>query len=484
MQNENSIKKNVLYNTLLSISQFIFPLVTFPYVSRILGPAGIGEVSFVDSMTQYFILFAALGIPVYGVREIAKRKNDQEGLTKLYAELISIHFFLTLILSLVYIALFNFIPKLHTKAGLFWIGTAVLIINVFPAEWFFQGIEQFSYIVKRTLIIRILSVGLIFLMIRSPEDSLWYYSINFITFLLNSVINISYILRHLKIKFSGLELKHHLKPLLLIFSGNVAISVYILMDSIILGLMGSNAEVGYYTTCVRFNRLSLSLLSAFSLVMLPRLSVAFNNRDNDKARSLLKESFEYIMFLSIPICVGVYVLAPDIIYLFAGSAFDPSITVLRITSPLIVFIGLSNIFGMQMLIPTGKEMILLKAVSIGTVMSIILNLVLIPIYKHNGTAVTSVLTELTVTLLTGYFALREFRFNMSSRIIIYAIIASLTFFPIASLISLWQLNPYMRFISIVAFSGLSYFSVQYFVFRNHLVVKILSIGKTYLKNKF
>jgi len=483
MDTTSNIKKNVLYNTLLSVSQFLFPLVTFPYVSRVLGPKGIGSVSFVDSLTQYFILVAALGIPVYGIREIAKHRNDRDSISKLYAELVGIHFVITAILAVVYIALFNILPRLRTESSLFWIGTCMLVVNIFPTEWFFQGIEKFSFVVSRTLIIRILSITLLFIFVRSSKDTIWYYAINLITLVFNAVVNLSFVLRNVKIRFTGLQFRPHLKPLLLIFSSSVAISIYTLMDSILLGFIGTNDEVGYYATCVRLNKVIVSLIAAFSLVMVPRLSFAFKEQDNKAIDALLEDSFNYIIFITIPISIGLFVLAPDIIELFAGKAFAPAVTVVRIMSPLIFLVGLSNIFGMQILIPVGKESLLLKSVTVGMVVSISLNLILIPLYRHNGAAITNIITEIFVTTLTGYFAIKQFRFTFKYRIVWQALIASALFFPISYLFSRYSANNYVKLFGVFILSSITYLSIQYWIFNSPMIVKLLGIAKGFIRKK-
>ncbi|NLR65285.1 flippase [Chitinophaga varians] len=473
------IHKNVFYNTLLSVSQVLFPLITFPYVTRILGPEGLGAVNFVDSITQYLILFAALGIPLYGIREIAKVKNSKENLSKVFSELFFLHLSLTIILCLIYVLLFSFIPKLYHNRGLFWIGSVILFVSVFPSEWFFQGMEKFSLIAVRAFLIRILSIVLLFLWVRKPTDTALYYGITLLSIICNSLVNIYFLRREITLSFKNLNIKRHLGPLVYIFSSNVAISVYVLLDSILLGFLRNTEEVGFYTTPLKLNRVLLALLSAFSMVMLPRLAAAFSEKRMEEARALLTNSYRYVILLSIPVGVGLLLFSSDIVLLFAGNAFQESVIVLKITSFLMFLIGLSNIFGMQVLIPIGKEKVLLKTVSIGMFLSIGLNFFLIPFLGYIGAAVTNVLTELVVTFVSGYFAFKYVRFRFSYKVVVVAIICCLPFYPIMFLFSFIQMNFAIKLVATIICCGLAYFASQLWIFRNPLLLE----GKTVLMSR-
>ncbi|WP_219223179.1 oligosaccharide flippase family protein [Pedobacter antarcticus] len=470
-------KTNVYYNTLLSVSQILYPLITFPYASRILGPDGIGLFSFVDSITQYFILIAAFGIPIYGIREVAKAAQNKGSQSKIYSELLIIHLGLTALLMVVYICSFLVIPTMKEHSEMFWIGTGILFFNVFPTEWFFQGMQNFVFVAKRTIIIRMLSIGALFIFVKEKDDVTAYYMINLFAFMLNAIINLWYARNFVKFSFRQVSIKKHISPLTYIFACNVAISIYLLMDSILLGFLVGNESVGFYTTSSRLSKVFILVVTAFSLVMIPRLSTLFKEDNKAEIQRLLKLSFEYVFFITVPICIGLFIVAEDFVRLYAGPEFLPAVTTVRIMSPLVFLIGLSNIFGMQILTPKGREKKLLVGVGCGMVVSIGLNLILIPLWKENGAAVTNITTEVVVTLVTGYYALREVKMDIPWKRLFQSLLSSLAFIPINYLIMGIDINYIVKLGLVISLCGITYIIFQYFVWKSNIIIQILNSVK-------
>ena len=473
-----STRKNLYFNTLLSISQILYPLITFPYASRVLGPDGIGLFGFVDSITQYFLLIAAFGIPIYGIREIARTSNDGVARSKVYSELLFLHLCFTGILLVVYICFFLAVPKLHQHAAMFWVGTGILIFNVFPTEWFFQGIQDFVFVARRTMIIRLCSIVALFIFVNEKDDVVIYYLINLIAFILNSLINMYYAGKFVQLSFRSLSIRRHLRPLGYIFSCNVAISIYLLVDSILLGFMVNNEAVGYYTTATRLSKAMILVVTSFSLVMVPKISKLFREKNKLEINRLLRISFEYVFFLTVPIGVGIFIVSEDFIRLYAGAKFLPAVATLKILAPLALLIGLSNIFNMQVLTPMGKEKKMLVGVSAGMVCSLLLNVIFIPLWKHNGAAVSNVITELIVTVFTGYYALREVDFIVDWSSLFKAVLSSLVFFPIHWAVMQYDLNYLLKLGIVLCSCGIMYGLIQYFIWRSMILVQFIQSIKT------
>lgn len=470
----SGLRKNIAFNTLLSISQILFPLITFPYASRILGPEAMGAVSFADNFVTYFLIFSALGIPLYGIREIAKVKNDPVKLGKVFSELLFIHT-LTSALSVVILLIISiFNERLHSNFMLYQIGMAILMGNVFIAEWFFQGIEKFKYIALRTVCIRIFTIILLFVFVHSVADRNTYYGLNLVATILAAATNLYSVSKMVKISFKHLALKRHFKPLLIIFSNSVVTTIYLVFDTIILGFLTSDLHVGYYSASMRISKLSLAIIGVLSAVLLPRLTIAFNENNLKEAKVLLSKSMDFVVFLSIPIALGTYCLSDEIITLFAGQRYLPAVSSLQILCFIVIFVGMAQIFAHQILLPLHQEKKILYASLFGVVVSLSLNFLLIPWLKQNGAAISSLATECCVTLILFYHAVKLLKISFPIKRVIQALISASLFFLIKFLILKLTIIPIFVVLGTVVSSAIVYLLIQLFVWRNKNVIEVLA----------
>ncbi len=459
------IKKNLFYNAILSVSQFIFPLVTFPYSSRILGPGGIGSVNFIDSFTQYFILFAALGIPLYGIREISKQKGNQEGLNKVFSEIFLIHIVSAILFSIIYLILALSLPTLRGHMSLVAVGIIIIISGVLSAEWMFQGMEQFSYITSRSLIVRCLSVVFLFVFLRHNSPFI-YYAIMGSGIVCNGFINIFYLRKLVTIRFTDLELKKHIKPLFIILGSNLAVSVYLLMDNVILGFMKGDNAVGIYATALRIVRLPLAFISAINYVIIPQVSRAYDKLEFDEIKSLANKSFAFICVIGFPITIGMYVASSFLIQVFAGSKFESSVIALEILAPLVFIIGIANLLCVQLLTPMGKERYLLKTYFVSMVFSLLTNILLIKFFSFIGASVGMILTETLSTALLYYYLMKSIKISFDLKILSQCLIGSLLFFGIAYLVRGIISNFMVREIVVIVTCALFYTLFLAFLVKN------------------
>ncbi|GAB2700837.1 hypothetical protein GCM10027037_27210 [Mucilaginibacter koreensis] len=379
-------------------------------------------------------MFSALGIPLYGVREIAKRKNNPEELSKIFNEILSIHFVSTCIFSIIYLACAFTLPALRVHLDIVLVGIVILMANVFMIEWLYQGIEQFSYITTRALIVRVLSVIFLFVFLKPGSNPVIYYGISASGFVITSILNMFFLKKHVKLKFTSFNFKEHLKPLAVILGSNLAVSVYLLMDNMILGFIKNESAVGIYSTAIRIVKLPFAVIVAISTVIIPQVSQAFRDQDTERVQSLIDKSFSFICLLGIPIAAGLYISSSFLVHNFAGPKFSGAVGAVQILSPVIMLVGLNNICGFQILTPIGKEQYLLRAVIIGMVTSLVLNLCLIPVFSYTGAAVTSLLTECVVTFFCYYFVRKFITIRFDSKIFIQCTLGVIAFFPIAYLI--------------------------------------------------
>jgi O-antigen/teichoic acid export membrane protein len=467
----STLKKNFIYNIILSISSLIAPLITFPYVSHVLGPTGIGQVNFVNSYIQYYILFSALGIPIYGIREVAKLNNSVLSRSNLFFELLIIRAIITFFLLFPYIFSIFYVNKFIYVDKFLFFGIFSLFLSIFDINWFFIGMERIKFITIRSLLFQILQIILIFILIRRECDVFYYFLIPIVINLLNVILNIKYSFNYISfesIKFKDLNFFCHISPLLILFSSIVAISVYNLLDVVILGFISNNENVGYYTVASKINKIPITLITALAPVILPSLSLAAMDKDNGLLKLIINKSINFVLLLSIPITFGIIILSPELINIFGGFEFKQAILTVKIIAPTIIFIGLSNVFGTQILIPLNKEKYLLISILIGTIISIILNSILIRFFNQNGAALTSFLSELAVTISTFYFAKKILDFKINYVYILYNILLSLFFIIFAFIFRHIFNSSLVILILTILCSSLFYFWFQIYVIKNEL----------------
>ncbi|WP_028297530.1 flippase [Olivibacter sitiensis] len=466
-----SIKRNALFNISLAVSQVLFPLVTFPYISRVLGPEGVGTVSFIDNYTQYFVLLAALGIPTYGVREISRAGKDRASRSRVFSELLLLHFLAMLFLLLLYMSCFYFVPRLAEYRSLMLAGSTLLVSSTFLIEWLYQGMEQFPFIAIRTIIIRIVAIIAIFLFVHEREDYVLYYAINCGAVAVSAIVNLAYARPMLTgVSIGVLSLRRHLKPLLYIFSTAIVSSVYTLLDTVLLGFLTDNVQVGYYSTSVKLSKIAVMTLAALSAVLVPPLSSAFKEERQGDALQLLNKSFDSSCLLGVPLSIGMFCVADSLILVFSGSAFAPSIASLQILSPTILIVGFSYIYGMQILNPAGYERYFFRATAVGMLLSLCSNLLLIPSLQYIGAALSNLIVESVVLLFLVSYSRHVVAFHPHWQQLFKAVIACLPFFFIVDWIKhLSFVSLHTQLAVMIITCALQYIVVQLMVWRNPLI---------------
>ena len=402
-----SIKRNFAYNALLNVSRVIFPLITAPYISRVLEPDGIGLFNFANTYAGYFALFAVLGIPFYGIREVAKIHEDKEGLSKLVSELISVSFIATFFVALIYVASIFLIGQLDENRVIFLVSGLLLYFAPFRIDWFYSGLEQFKYITLRTVIIRTVSIICMFIFVRTKSDLLIYVILNVCGTICGDIWNYVKLLQSgVRPRLTFVGLKKHLSPLFILFASSIAISIYTILDTLMLGFMTDYQQVGYYNNAMHLSKAVLMIVTSLSAVMIPKMSQYCQAHEYDKINDLVNKSFSVVSFFAIPAAVGIACLAPTFVPLFFGAKFGGSIVPLMILSMLIVAVGLNNLLGMQILIPMNLDTAFLRSILAGTVSNFVLNLILIPKLGANGASLSSVIAESVIVVVMYLYVKR------------------------------------------------------------------------------
>ena len=407
-----SVKNSVFYNVLLAISQVFFPLITFPYLARTLGPEHVGVLNFAESIAKYFVMLAALGIPIYGIREIAKVQNELKARTKIFAEIFTINLICTLGLSFLFLAAIFFIPQLNKEKVLFYWTIAYFFFQVFYLEWFFNGMNQFKFIAIRQFVIRFFFIIFVFVLIKSQLDYVNYMRMQFGLSVLLAIINFNNLSKHISLNkeaFSNLDLRKHIKPLLYIFLTIFSISIYFSLDTILLGFLANNESVGYYSTALKLIKLIIAVFGAVTVAIFPSLINLYHSQQIEKFRELIRQVFFVLVSLSIPAIVILISCAKEIVHVLFSQNFDRSILPLQIAAPLILIVSLSSIFGFQVLSALAKDRQILYSAIIGMSVSVVLSVLLVPSLMEVGEAITILVTELSVSVSFIYFTKKYFK---------------------------------------------------------------------------
>jgi O-antigen/teichoic acid export membrane protein len=443
-------------------------------VARVILPTGIGEVTFVESICRYIILFSALGIPIYGVREISKVKNEKDKLNKLFTELIIIHFIITILISSIFTASIYFIPLLYEDVEFYFLGLFLILSNVFIIEWYFQGIGQFKFITIRNLIVKSILTIFVFVIVKDKNDVVTYFFLIVTTSIINAVVNFIHALRTVEIVFpiNIIELKKHFKPLFYIFSSIAFISIYTLLDTIMLGFMTNDRIVGLYSTGLKVSRIPMMFIGALGVVLIPKLSEYFHQNRLEDFIFLINKSINFVITFSFPILFLTFSLSDSIVVSFAGPSFIEAGSVLKILSVLSLLVGLSNIFGLQILTPMGKDKYLTYSVLIGMIISLLLNLFLIPVYKEKGAAISNIIAETSVTIATIFFANKFIKLIIDWKFVFKTIIFSIPFLFIPNFVSKYLSNNVFIIFLTFVLSGIYFLSIQLFVVKNQLFIDI------------
>lgn len=478
MSKQKLLIKNYIFNVMLTMLNIIFPIITFPYVSRVLGAEGLGKISFVNSIVNYFLIFAVLGIPNYGLREIARYSKDDAKSSKVFSEIFTLGVLASFLVSALYYSMIFSFNAFHNDRLLYSICGLTLILNMFSIDWMYKGFEDYKYITLRSIAFKILSIIMLFLLVRSKSDYVIYAFISVVALSGANLINILIAKKHVKFNIKNLNLRRHITPILMLLSTEIAINIYVNLDSTMLGLISGNISVGYYTAAIKINKMVVPIVTSLGAVLLPRLSYYIKDNNREMFDKCITKSVQYVLFIALPATVGLFMLAPEIILLFSGDEFLPAVTAMRIATPTILFLGISNLTGMQILIPLGKEKYLFYSVAIAAVTNFILNLFFIPIFSQNGAALSTTIVEGLVIIIQWYFIKDYLKGKFFNKSNIKYILGSLGIMGIVYIVKLFSFGAITTIIISIPLSALFYI-----VFNFILKEPILILVFNKLKNK-
>lgn len=406
-QKQKSLKKNFLMNAFLTMSTFVFPLITFPYVSRILLPDGTGKVSFATSFISYFNMFAQMGIPAYGIRACASVRDDRKKLTQTAHELLFINVFLSLVSYFAFVGALIFIPRLHDDSQLLVVVSSTIILNAIGMEWLYKALEQYDYITKKSIIFKLIALVFMFLLIHKKDDYVIYGGITIFAASASNILNFLNVHKYIEMKWiGGYDIKRHMKPILVFFAMACATTIYTHMDTVMLGFLATDADVGYYNAAIKIKQILVSLVTSLGVVLFPRASYYVEHGETEQFARISKKALNFVFLVAIPMMVYFTIYARQGIIFLSGNAYEASIKPMQIVMPTLLFIGLTNILGMQMLVPLGKEKVVLWSEVVGAIINLIVNILLIPRFVSSGAAIGTVVSEFAV-LVVQYIVLQR-----------------------------------------------------------------------------
>lgn len=409
---EKSIKFNFVMNAVLTMSNFVFPLITFPYVSRILLPIGTGKVAFAISVVTYFSMFAQLGIPSYGIRICAQVRDDKEKLSRTVQELLWISMLMTAAAYILFFIGLGTIPKMRADKPLFLIVSTMIFFNSIGMEWLYKGLEEYAYITLRSILTKIISVGAMLLLVKSKEDYVIYGGISIFASSASNVLNFINAHKYVSLRPTGkYNFRRHIKPIMIFFAMSCATTVYTNLDTVMLGFIKTDEDVGYYNAAVKIKGVLVSIITSLGAVLLPRASYYIEHGLKREFEEITKKAINFVCVAALPMMVYFILYAKEGIYFLSGDTYGGSILPMQILMPTLFFIGLTNIMGIQVMVPLGKEKWVLYSVTLGAVVDMVVNAVLIPDMASSGAAIGTLIAEAAV-LVYQYWKLKSLMFGI------------------------------------------------------------------------
>ena len=394
------IFKNYIFNLSYQILVIFLPIITTPYVSRVLAPEGIGAYNYSYSVVSLVITFAQLGTTLYGQREIAFVQNDSNKRSLVFAEIFLIRLIATLLAIPIY---FLIIDCNDSYSAILMYMFIYIIANIFDISWFYQGLEEFKVTAIRNIAVKLSGVFLVFAFIHNKDDLNLYVIILALSQLVGNISIWSNLKKYIDFQcFKSICLVKHLKPILALFLPTAAMYVYVYIDKIILGIFSSDVQVGYYSQSEKIVRLLLTIITSLGAVLLPHISSAIRNDRRDLVINDVHMAISYVIHIGFPIVVGACVIAERFIPIFLGEEFLECISLFKMMSVLIIVIGMASVVGQSVLIPMKKQKMYSISILCGAITNIALDLILIPFLGAMGAAIGTIIAETTVTCIQVY----------------------------------------------------------------------------------
>lgn len=414
---QKSLTKNSIYNIIYTVANIFFPFLTSIYVSRILLPIGVGRVASAQNIASYFVTIAALGLPSYGVREFAKVREYSSQKNKLFTELVLLNFISTTVAVIGFFCLLFINDGFNGEWHLYFASGLSIFFNYINLDWMYQGLEEYGYITGRSVVIKTISFVALFFFVKTRNAYVYYALISSLATGGNYVFNVIHARKFVKFDFFHIELKKHLKPVLLIAFIIFLSSIYSKIDITMLNAMATDESVGYYTYAQKTVNIIITMSNAVTTALLPRLSFYYDN-DREAFYNLLDKAFQVLCLIAVPLCVGLALVAPQVVSFLYGKAFTPAVLTIQLMCPLILIKGFGDLFCYQLVYSTKSEKIILPASASASVINIAANAALIPSMLQNGAVIASVFSELVTNLVQFIYMKKKIKFTLNISVLL------------------------------------------------------------------
>ena len=415
MNKKPSLVLGSIFYLIYNIFNAVFPFITALYVTRIMSSEVIGNVSYALNIATYFALFAFVGIPTYGVREIAKNKDNPEAMNKVFTELFLINIVSTTISTGAFIALIFIVPEFcGAHLWLYLIVGIEIILNLFNISWLFEGLEKFGIIAIVNVLSKVTSLVFLFLFVKSDENNLVYALLSVVGISGYYALLFALFPKYAKFTFRGLTFKKHIKPILLLVVVNLAIEIYSLVDVTMIGaiMRDSKSHVTYYKYAHQIQKTILMVINTITLVLIPRLTQHYNNGRIDEYNDLLGRALTIVILLSFPMVIGVMFVSDAAVVWLYGEEYIVSSMILKILSLAVIVSPIGYLLGSRVCLVTNNEKYMPIAVGAGALVNIGLNIWFINLWGEEGAAIASVVSEVVVVVVYLIFSYKLFKIKI------------------------------------------------------------------------
>lgn len=480
---DKSIKINMILNGIKGILGVIFPLITFPYISKILGTENIGKYNFANSIISYFVLLAALGINTYAIREGARLREDKEKLNKFIKEVFTINIISTIISYSLLFILILIVPKFKGYSTLIGILSLQIIFQIIGIEWIYSIYEDYKYITIRSIAFQIISLALLFICVHSETDLYIYAIITVISSVGSNIFNFIHSKKYCKISITkSINLKEHMKPILILFATTITITIYVNSDITILGFLTNDHNVGIYSVSTKIYAIIKNLLASVVIVSIPRFSALLSQNKEEEFKNTAEDIYKTLLTIVIPAIVGIILLRNEIILIISDITYIEAISSLALLSIAIFFSLGAYFWGQAMLVPLKQEKKVLKITIVSAIVNIILNLLLIPIWKENAAAITTIIAEAIAFIYCKYETKKIIKLDNFNSILVKSILGCIPIIIISLVIRNYISKSILSTILIVLLSVISYVIIE-IVLKNEVVVSITRKVKNRILNR-
>lgn len=479
---KKSLAKNSIFNMAYKGFTALFPLVTTTYISRVLLPEGVGKVAYANTIVAYFALIASLGLPSYGVKAIAQNDDTKEQRSRTFFELFFINLIATLLCIVAYFWFVNTFAHFADRRALFNVMGLMLILNIFNIDWFYQGIEEYSYIATRSFVVKILSFVLMLIFVKEREDYLIYALILCIATAGNNLLNAVQLRKYIttSVLFSRkndavavhFDMRHHMRPVLILLASTIATEIYTMLDTLMLEYYHGESCVGYYSNAVKIVRMTYTVVIALVAVFYPRISMYYKQKNQVECNALLGKGTKILLLLGLPCTVGLILTAEHVVPLLFGEAFMPTVSTLQILSVLVLIFSIAYFLGHIVLTATGMERMILRATIAGAVINAVVNLLLIPGMKQDGAAIASVLSEAAVTAILLWYARKYYTLSIEWNYVVSTFIALVLMGAVVELLTWKWVTQDWMIIPVIMVAAIVYF-VMLLLLRNELLLEMV-----------